>query len=164
MTKRWRQDAKDILIFVSGPVVNFTATYTNCSTTDRSILCGCFRATHRIRPRPQTEFSRYFRILSSEHLSGSRRSKRHRITHIYPFHSRHTAPILSSEIRHLGEFTLVFDPSDQPHVCSLGHIVTSMVTSIHQFHSAATICTTEASAIALVFSWGHGQDASSVDS
>ncbi len=92
MTKRWRQDAKDVLIFVSGPVVIFTATYINCSTPDRSILCGCFRATHRIRPRPQTELPRYFRILSREHLSSSRRSKRHRITPTYSFHSPYTAP------------------------------------------------------------------------
>ena len=151
MTKRWQEDAQDILIFVSGPVAIFTATYTNWSTTDWSILCGCFRVTRRIRPRSQTEFPRYLRILSREHLSGSRRSKRHRITHIYSFHSRHTAPILSSEIRHLGEFTLVFDPSDQPHVCSLGHIVTSMVTSIYQTHPAITMRPGEASTIARIF-------------
>ena len=92
MTNRWQQDAKDILIFVSGPVSILTDASINCSTTDRSIFCCCFRATRRIRPRPQAEFPRYFRILSREHLSSSRRSKRHRITPTYSFHSPYTAP------------------------------------------------------------------------
>jgi len=106
MTNCWQQDAKDILIFVSGPVAILTDTkIVNCSNTDWSIFRCCFHATRRIRPGPQAKFTRYLHILSCEHLSGSRRSKCYRdhSTHIYSFHSHHPAPILSSDIHHLGE-------------------------------------------------------------
>ena len=85
MTNRWQQDAKDILIFVSGPVSILTETSIKCTTTDRSIFCCCFRATRRIRPRPQAEFTRYLCSLSREYLSSSRprRSKHYLATLIH---------------------------------------------------------------------------------
>jgi hypothetical protein len=171
MINRWQQDAKGILIFVSGRVVILTAMYINCSTADRSTFCCYFRATLRIYPGPpsQAEFPRYLRILSREHLSGSRPPKCHRGTHIYSFHSPCTArgPILSSETRHLGEFTLVFEPSDQPYMCFLGDvvaIVSTLVTTIHRTRSAVTIQPREASTIACILSGWHRRHASSADS
>ncbi len=152
---------------MSDRVTILIATYINCSTTDRSIFCCCRCATRCIRPRPQAKFPRYLRILSRKHLSDSRQSKPRPTTHTHPFHSLHTdpGPILSSEIRHLGEFTLVFEPGDQPYICALGDIVTTMVTYIlHQGYAAGTTQPRGASSNARLFCSWRGQDASSLGS
>jgi len=151
MTDRWQKDADGILIFVSDHVAIPTAMYINCNTADRPIFCCRFRATRRVCPGSQAKSTTYLRILSRKHLSNSRQLKRQRTTYIPPFHYRHAAPVLSSEIRHLGEFTLVFEPGDQSYVCPFGDIVTSMVTSIYQTHPAIKMRPGEASTIARIF-------------
>ena len=153
MTKHWQKDANAILIFVRDHVAILSSMYTNCNTTDRSILCCCFGATCRVRPRHKTQPSGQLRcdILSRKHQSDSRQLKHHCTTHIHSFHSHYTCPILPSEVRHLGEFTVVVEPGDQYDGCYLGNIITSMVTSIHQTHPAVTIQPGGASTIACVF-------------
>ena len=141
-------------------------TLIHLNAIDRSIFCCCRRAAHSVRPGPpsQTRISRHLRILSREHLSGSRRSKCHSTTPIHPFHCCYTTPVLSTDICRLGEFTLVFEPPDQPYMCSLGDVTASMGTSIYQGHSAATIPPREASANARTFFGRRGQDACSAGS
>src|SRR6266851_4862691 len=151
MTDRWQKDADGILIFVSDLLAVLIALYITCSTVDGSIFCYGRCAACSVRPGSQAKFTRHLRILSWAHLSDSCRSKHHGITHVHPIHYRHAAPVLSSEIRCLGEFTLVFEPGDQSYMCSLGNIVTSMVTSIHQTHPAVTMQPGEASTIARFF-------------
>ena len=136
-------------------------TLINLNAIDWSIFCCCRRAAHRVRPGPpsQTRISGHLRILSREHLSGSRRSKCHGTTPIHPFHSCYTTPVLSTEICRLGEFTLVLKLSDQLYMCSLGNVAASMGISIHQAHSAATMPPREASANARILCGWRGQDA-----
>ena len=163
MTDRWKKDADGILIFVSD--LGFVLLlHIICSNTDRSIFCCGRCTTCRVRPGPQAEFPRHLCILSCEYLSDSRQYKRHRTTHIHPFRYRRTSPILSSEIRCLGEFTLGFKLGDQPYMCSPCNIVTTMVTSIHQEHPAVTFQPRETSTNARIFCRWRGQDASPVGS
>jgi hypothetical protein len=114
MTERWQKDADAILIFVRDHVSILISMYINCSTADRSIFCYCFRATCGERPRYKTQPSGQLRcdILSRKHLSDSRQLKHHCTTHIHSFDSHYTGAVLSSEVRHLGEFTLVVEPGD----------------------------------------------------
>jgi hypothetical protein len=162
VTERWHKDADSPLTFVSDSVTILIATHINCSTIDRSIFCCCRYATRCIRPRPQAKFPRYLRILSRKHLSDSCQSKRCPTTHSHPYHSLHTDPdpILASEIRHLGEFTLVFEPGDQPYICALGDIVTTMVTYIlQQGYVGGTTQPREASSNPRLSCSSRGQDA-----
>jgi hypothetical protein len=164
MTHRWKKDADGILIFVSDCIITDTAICMNCNTIDRSIFCLRRCATFGVRPGPQAKLSRYFRVLSREHLSGSCRLKRRCISYIYPFHSCYTTAIFSSEIRCLGQLTLVPKLSHQPHMCSLGHIITTMGTSIHRVHSTIAIKSREASTNACIFCSWSKQDAPSLGS
>jgi hypothetical protein len=71
--------------------------------------------------------------------------------HAHPsLHHSYTTPVLSTDIRRLGEFTLVLELCNQSRVCSLGYVATSMCTSIHQRHSAGTMQPREASANACI--------------
>ena len=77
-------------------------------TLDWSILC-CSRCTPwRDRSGPETKQSGYLRILSWEHLWGSRRPERN--TRFHTVLCRQATPVLSSEICRLGEFALVLKP------------------------------------------------------
>ena len=78
MVERWQKDADGILIFVSPSycvVVHVVSLINiNWNIIDWSILC-CGRRTSRCdRPGPEAKQSGYLRVLSWEHLSGSRRS------------------------------------------------------------------------------------------
>src|SRR6266851_6072294 len=137
MADIWQQEATDgILVFVSPRVHHSCYTLINLNDIDRSIFCRCRSIAHLFRPGPQTKFSRHLRVLSCEHLSGSRQPKRHGTTYIDPFHHCYTTPVLSIEICYLGEFTLVLELCDQSYMCTLGGDATPMGTSIHQGHSA----------------------------
>ena len=136
----------------------------NCNTIDWSILYGRRWVTGRVHPGPQTELPRYLCILPCEHLSGFCRFKRHGTTNLSPLRCRCTTPVLSSEICRLGELTLGFELGDQPYWCSLSNIVTTMGTSIHQFHSTRTVQTREASTTTRIFCQWCGQDAPSFGS
>jgi hypothetical protein len=115
MTEHWKHEATD------GVLSHSCCQLINLNAIDRSIFCRCRCAAHSVRPRPQAKFSGHLRILSREHLSDLRRSKCHSTTHIHPFHHCYTTPVLSTEICHLGEFTVVLELSDQLYMCSLGN-------------------------------------------
>jgi hypothetical protein len=112
MVESWQKDAEGILIFVSPRVGIRISLYINWRAIDWSILCRsrCTPCCHR--PGPEAEQSGRLRILPWQHLSGSRRPERN--TLIYPFLCCQTTRILSSEICHLGEFSLVFKLTDEP--------------------------------------------------
>ena len=101
VAERWQKDADGILIFVS--LHNTTHEHKLGIILDWFILRSSRRTTCRIRPGPQTEFSRYFRILPRKYLSGSCRPKRYSSI----FSCRTTSSVLSSDTCCLGEFTLV---------------------------------------------------------
>jgi hypothetical protein len=154
MTEHWKHEATDgVLIFVSHHVHHSCYYAIHLNAIDRSILCCCRRAAHRVRPGPpsQARISGHLRILSREHLSGSRCSKCDSTTPIHPVHSCYTTPVFSTEICHLGEFTLVLELSDQLYMCSLGNDAASMGISIHQAHSASTTPPRGASSNARIF-------------
>jgi len=102
IAERWQKDADGILVFVS-PCINIhTTTRISWIILDRFILRRSRRTTCRIRPGPQTEFSRYLRLLLWEYLSGSRRPERYtRLFSCCP-----TSSALSSELFCLGDFKL----------------------------------------------------------
>jgi hypothetical protein len=103
LAERWQKDADGILIFVS-PCINIhTTTYLIWVVLDRFVLRFSCCTPCRIRPGPQTEFSRYFRILPREYLPGSRRPERYsRVFSCCP-----TSSVLSSDTCCLSDFTLV---------------------------------------------------------
>jgi hypothetical protein len=92
VAERWQKDADGILIFVSHCVNFHTTTHISWIILDGVILRCSRRTTCRIRPGSQTEFSRYFRILPWEYLSGSRRPERC----IRPFARRPTSSVFPS--------------------------------------------------------------------
>jgi len=112
MVERWQKDADGILIFVSPHIVIYVPSHINRNSIDRSILCRSCRPPCCYRPGPQAEQSGRLRILPWQHLSGSRRSERNTLIHSFP--CCQTTPIYSSEIRRLGEFTLVLEPGHEP--------------------------------------------------
>jgi len=107
LAERWQKNADGILIFVSPCINVHTTARISWIILDRFILRFSRRTTCRIRPGPQTEFSRHFRILPREYLSGSRRPERC----VRLFSCRPTPSVLSSDTCCLGEFTLVPEPS-----------------------------------------------------
>ena len=131
MVERWQKDADGILIFVSSCVGIHDLLCVNWSTIDRSILSRSCCTPFCYRPGPEAKQSGYLCILSWQHLRRSRRSERNT-----PLAHRETAPVLSSEICCLGQFTLVLEPGDEPQLCSVGNIASSMGASIYPSHSA----------------------------
>ena len=153
MVERWQKDADGILFFVSPRFAIFLSLHINWNTIDRSIL-RCSRCPPCCyRPGPQAKQSGYLRVLSRQHLSGSRRPERN--TLIYSFPRRQTTPILSSEIFHLGEYSLVLELGDECQLCFLGDIVTSVGTSISPSGSACSVQSRKASANACILCRGR---------
>ena len=126
----------------------FILSCTQTRTLDRSILCRSCRTSQCDRPGPQAKQSGYIRILSWEHLWGSRRPERN--TCFHPIPGRYTTPVLSSETCCLGELTLVLEPGHESELCPVGYIVASMGTSIHPSDSACTADSREASTNACI--------------
>ena len=144
MAERWQRDALVILIFVSIRSL-FPPLRTPTRRTIDWLLFHCRRRIgHRFHPGPQTKCARLFHILSREHLSTSRRP-----THSFPPCEATTIP--STDIRHLGELTLVLEHGYQPNLRSLSNIVTSVGSSIHRCHSARTMQSTQASTDPCIF-------------
>ena len=135
MVEGWQKDAEGIVIFVSPWVGIFTYLYINWIAIDRSILRRSCCAPCCYRPGPKTKQSGYLRILPRQHLPGSRRPELNAFIHSFP--CRQT--IYSSEIRRLGEFSLVLELSHGPKLCFVGHIVTTMGSSISPYGSACTV-------------------------
>ena len=67
MIKRWQDDAKGILIFVS-LFSTFILFHTQTGALDRSFLCRTRCTPYCHRPGPEAKQSRYLRLLSWEHL------------------------------------------------------------------------------------------------
>jgi hypothetical protein len=162
MVERWQKDADGILFFVSPRVCIHLCLYINWNTIDWSILCRSRCPPYCYRPGSETKQSGYLRILPWQHLSGSRRPERNAF--IYSLPRRSTTAILSFEICHLGEFSLVLELGHEPQLCFVGHIVTTMGTSIPPSGSACPVQSRKASANACILCRGHGQDAYSVGS
>ena len=112
MVERWQKDADGILIFVSPHISIYISFPINWNVVDRSILCRSRRPPCCYRPGPQTEQSGHLRILPRKHLSGPRRPERNTLIHSFP--CPQTTSIHSSEIRRLGEFSLVLEPGHEP--------------------------------------------------
>ena len=137
MVERWQKDADGILIFVRPCVRIHIFFHINRDAVDRSILCRSRCPPCRYHPRPAAEQSGHLRILPWHHLSRSSRPKRNARTHSFP--SRQTTPIHFSEIRSLGEFTLVLELGHECQLCSVGDLFASMGTSISPYGSACTV-------------------------
>jgi hypothetical protein len=157
MVERWQKDAEGIVIFVSPRIGIHTSSHINWNALDRSILCRSCCAPCCDRPGPKTRHSGYLRILPWKHLSGSRRPERN--TFIYSFPYSQTTSILSSEICCLGELPLVPELGHGPQLCFVGHIVTTMGTSISPSGSSCPVQSRKASANACILCQGHGQGA-----
>ena len=155
MVDRWQKDADGILFFVRSRVGIHISFCINWNTIDWSILCCGSPAPFHNRPGPEAKQSGYFSILSREHLWDSHRPECN--TRIHPFPCCSTTPILSSEICHLGERTLVLKLRHRPNVCSFGNIATSMVTSIHHCHSTSMVQPRKKSANACILCLGRRQ-------
>lgn len=118
-------------------------------TLGRFILYRRRDIGHHIGPGPQATLTGRLRILSPEHLSASRQ---------LAYSSTpcdHPAPLLSAEIRRLGELTVVFEPSHQPYLCSVCNAGAPMGTSICHNHSANTMQSTKASTDPCIFRRRH---------
>jgi hypothetical protein len=160
MVERWQKDADGILFFVSPRFSICLYLHINRNIIDRSILCCSRCSACCYRPGPETKQSGYLRILPWQHLSGSRRPECN--TPIHSFAARQTTPILSFEIRYLGEYSLVLELGDECELCFVGDIVTSMGTSISPPGSTCPVQSSKASANACILCRGRQQDAYSV--
>ena len=137
MVEGWQKDAEGIIIFVSPCVGIHTSLHINWSAIDRSILRRSCCTPCCYHPGPKTKQSGYLRVLPWQYLPGSRRSKLN--SFIHSFSCRQTTLIYSSEIRRLGELSLVLELSHGPKLCFVGHIVTTMGPSISPHVSACTV-------------------------
>ena len=162
MVEGWQKDAEGIIIFVSACVGIHTFFHINWNAIDRSILCCSCCAPCRYRPGPETKQSGYLRFLPWQHLPGSRRPERNTLIHSFP--CRQTTLVYSSEIRRLGEFSLVLELGHGPKLCFVGHIVTTMGTSISPSGSASPVQSRKASTNACSLCRRRRQDAYSVGS
>jgi hypothetical protein len=162
MVELWQKDAEGILIFVSPRVDICLSLHLNGKTIDRSILCCSRRPSCCYRPGPEIKQSGYLRILPWQHLSGSRRPECNTLFHSSP--CRQITLVLSSEICRLGEYSLVLELGHEPQLCFVGHIVTTMGTSISSSGSACPVQSRKESANACILRRGRGQDAHLVGS
>ena len=157
MVDRWQKDAEGILFFVSLRIAIRLTLHINWNTVDWSILCRSCCTSCSDSSGPEAKQPGYLRILSWKHLSGSHRPKRNTLIPFFPY--RQTTLILSFEICRLGEFSLVLEPCHEPELCTVGHIVTTMGTSISQSCSACAVQSRKASTDACILCRGRGQDA-----
>ncbi len=162
MVEQWQKDAEGILIFVSPRVGIRLPLHINWNTIDRSILCCSRCPPCCYRPGPETKQLGHLRILPWHYLSGSRRPERNTSIHSSP--CRRTTLILSAEICRLGKYSLVLELGDEPQLCSVGDIVTTMGTSISPSGSACPVHSRKESANACILCQRRGQDAYSVGS
>ena len=137
MVERWQKDADGILFFVSLCVGIRLFLRIDRNAIDRFVLrrSRCPPCCHR--SGPETKQSGYFRILPRQYLPGSRRPERD--TPIHSFPCCQTTLILPSEICRLGEYSLVLELGDEPQLCFVGDIVTSMGTSVYSSNSACPV-------------------------
>ena len=151
MVERWQKDAEGILIFVS-PRARFRALILiNGIAVGRFILCRRGSVTFSDGPGLEPESSAStpapasgeLGILSQEYLSGSLPTERLLSTSSLPYRS--SPHVIFSDICHLGEFTMVFEPSDQSYLCNVGNIHTKMGMPIHRDHTVTTVQPTQAS-------------------
>ena len=141
---RWQKDADGILIFVSSSYyLPHLSVVTNVNIVDRFILCCRCGIARSVNSRLETKSTGYLCILSRQYLSTSRRPEH--ISLVDPCHSSYTTPILSTEIRYLGQFTMVPELGHQSYMCTSGDIVTAVGASIPHSHSTTALESTQAS-------------------
>ena len=148
MVDRWQKDADGILFFVSPCFAIRPSLHINWNTADRSILRRSCCSPCCDSPGLEAEQPGYLRILPGQHLSGSRRPKRYAIIHFFP--CREATLILSFEICRLGEHSLVLELGHEPQLCFVGHIATTMGTSISRSGSACPVQSRKASTNACI--------------
>jgi hypothetical protein len=163
MADRWQKDADGILIFVSPHV---TSTHlivaTNVNIVDRFILCCRCGIAHSVNPGFEAKFTGYLCILSCRHISTSRRPEH--ISCIDSCHSSYTTPVLSTEIRNLGQFIMVPELGYQSYICTSGDIVTAVGASIPHNHSTTAFESTQACTNSFVLCRWSGKVSSSFGS
>jgi len=136
MTANWKGDADGILIFVSRHSTCRAFTHIYPEVEDRFILC-CRRDISRcVRPGPQAELTGHLSVLSCKHLSNPRRFKW--LPGPYPpLTSQSVHPVLSPNLCHMGQLTLVSQLGHQSHMWTFGHITPAMGPSVHEGHPDA---------------------------
>ena len=145
MTDLWQQEATDgILVFVS-PHGLHSCYYAHKLEHYRPVYCLPLSPPCSLYPSRISG-----QTLRTPPHSISRIFSRFLLTQTSRYHHSYTTPVLSTDIRRLGEFTLVLELCNLSCVCSLGYVATSMGTSIHQGHSAGTVQPREASANACI--------------
>ncbi len=145
MTDLWQQEATDgILVFVS-PHGLHSCYYAHKLEHYRPVYCLPLSPPCSLYPSRISG-----QTLRTPPHSISRIFSRFLLTQTSRYHHSYTTPVLSTDIRRLGEFTLVLELCNLSCVCSLGYVATSMGTSTHQGHSAGTVQPREASANACI--------------
>jgi hypothetical protein len=132
---------------------------TNVNIADRFVLCCRFGITRSVDPRLEAKLTRYLSILSHQDLSTSRRPEH--ISCIDPCHSSYTTPILSTEIRNLGQFIMVPELGHQSYMCTSGDIVAVVGASIPHNYSTTALESTQASMNPFVLRSWSGEVSSS---
>jgi hypothetical protein len=160
MADRWQKDADGILIFVSSSChLHALSVVTNVNIVGRFILCCRCGIARSLNTRLKAKSTRYFGILSRQHLSSSRRPEH--ISRVDPCHSSYTTPVLSTEIRNLGQFIVVPELGHQPYICASGNIVTAVGASTPHSHPTTAIESTQAGTNSFVLRRWSGKFSSS---
>ena len=131
MAESWKADAEGILVFVRIHMF-LSILRTDSSLVDRFILCRCRVVDLGVGSGYSTEPTGHVQLLPCEYLSDCRRPKS---IHHLQLPSCFTAPIFSTKLCRLGEFTLVLELGDKPYLCSTRNITAAVGTKIPQSHS-----------------------------
>ena len=105
---------------------------TNSMAIDRFILCCCRIVNFSIDSGYSPEPTGHLQLLPREHISDSYRS---RSTQYFQFPSCFSTSILPTNLRSLGERTLVPELGNQSYMCSACDVAAAMGTKISQGHS-----------------------------
>ena len=129
MAESWKADADGILFFVrlrSNPIL-----HTDSSVIDWFILRCCRILDLSVYSRHPTEPTGHVKLLPCQYLSDYGQPKS--AEYIIPFFS---TPIYSTDLRRLGEQSLVLELGDQYHLCSTRDVAAAVGTTIPQSNSA----------------------------
>ena len=150
MIERTQKFTDGILIFVSSHVIS-QMTPRQLGNIEWFIRCYRWCTAYNLNPRSQAELARHLRILPTEHLSASIFWQPKCFSSIDPIYFGQTTRILSAEICHLGELTLVFEFGFQSFLCHICDDDSELGSSLHRGHLVAMGYTIEASADPYLF-------------
>ena len=129
MVEDWKADADGILIFVR--LESSLGIHINSVIIDGSILRCCCNFDLTVNSRHPTEPTGHLKFLPRKYLSRYHQPKS------LEFSPCLTTPFLSSKLRNLGEFTLVLELDDQPHLCFTCDLPATMGSKVPQGHFVA---------------------------